>query len=153
MTPAPNRGSSREMRLWLTGGAFVLVFALGGACSIEGRDGGGESRPPGPTEECEATCFPKHPDGESAYRALRSCLLCRACANLCEPSVGDLCEPQPALDGCSSSWATCEDCVASPCALQQQADTTFVGTCAAEGNACLQTPGCVSLNNCVASCL
>src|SRR5690606_731365 len=106
--------------------------------------------PPGPTEECEAICVPMYPEAEEAYRALRACLLCRACATHCEPQVGDLCDPQPELDGCSMTETSCDECVASPCALAQQPDTTFVGACAVEGNACQQAPGCVTLNNCVA---
>lgn len=139
---------------WMVAG--IASWLVAAACSVEGPsddDGAGAGRPPGPTEVCEETCASQHPEGEDAYRALRECLLCRACANVCEPSVGALCTPQPSLDGCSAGATSCEACVASACALQQQADTTFIGACAVEGLACQGAPGCVALNNCVANCL
>lgn len=144
------------MRVWFVGGAILSAFTLGAACSVTGSDddgGSGGSRPPGKTEECEAICLPAHPAGEPVYRALRECLLCRACANICAPDVGDLCEPQPDLDGCSQASATCEACVEGPCALLQQPDTTFVGACAAEATTCIQAPDCIAINNCVAECV
>jgi hypothetical protein len=142
--------------VWVVGAVGIFAWLLVAACSIEGGDdddGAGAGRPPGPTEECEAIYVPMYPAAEEAYRALRACLLCRACANHCASEVGDLCEPQPELDGCSMTATNCDECVASACALSQNPDTTFIGACAVEGNACRDTPDCVTLNNRVAMCV
>jgi hypothetical protein len=148
------RSRLRAMPLGRPGPAMLVGWALALACSIQGRDDDdGGRRAPGPTEACESSCLAAYPTGEAAYRALRECQLCRACADLCAPTVGNACVPQPDFDGCSSAFPSCEACIASACALEQKPDTSFVGTCAPEAEGCLSVEGCLALNNCVARCV
>jgi hypothetical protein len=134
--------------------------AVSGACSptlgtTEGGDGGQLIiTEPGPTEICELQCVPVHPNGEFDYRALRGCLLCQACADICTDHSGEQCGAGGAIDtGCSAQSFSCGDCVVGPCALTQNVDTTFGGFCAQFGTNCSLNPECVLLNNCVVKCI
>lgn len=149
------------MRVVLTAAAVAVCFVWSAACSIEGKsdddgNGGGQTVvEPGPTEVCEEMCVPLHAAGEAEYRTLRACLLCNACSSVCETDAAAVCADAmvQATDACSSLAPDCASCVVSPCAVEQQPDTSFVGVCAAEATACQANVPCISLNNCVANCV
>jgi hypothetical protein len=136
------------------------VLALAGACSVQGADpasgggGGGSTAPPSATRLCEEQCIPQFPDGEGVYFGVRACILCGACSVSCGADKNSNCAGVAAVpDTCSESFPECGSCANDGCAWVQQPDTTVVGACANEVTACLGTPACVSLYNCVVSCL
>jgi hypothetical protein len=118
--------------------------------------GGGGGHPPDVTQICEDSCIPGHPNGETDYRAVRTCLLCEACPVVCDAEgIALPCTTEPpATDSCSASAPTCADCVAGMCALfQDPATTMYTGVCAAPANVCAGNIDCVGLNNCVGNCV
>lgn len=134
----------------------VAATLIAAACSTGGSngDGGGGTTPPSPTELCEAECIPQFPDGEGSYYAIRACILCGACSASCGGAQNPNCEGVVTVaDTCSESFPECASCANDGCAYQQQPDTTVTGACAAEVTGCTSTPTCVSLFNCVVSCL
>ena len=139
----------------------LAPVAVSGACSPtlapedEGGDGGQVIvTEPGPTEICEGQCIPIHLNGEFDYRAMRNCLLCQACADICTDHSGEQCGAGGTIDtGCSVQAFDCSDCIGGPCALSQNPDTTFAGFCAQFGTNCSLNPECVLLNNCVVTCI
>lgn len=130
--------------------AAVSLVACWSACSIKGPgNGAGGSGSGGGmvAQNCQLACEFKYPGAVEAYEALKSCLVCRACRDVCGGSCGQ------ADLGCSAQSADCSSCIVSPCALSQQPDTSFTGACAMEGEACAMSSDCVGLNNCVAHCV
>jgi hypothetical protein len=118
--------------------------------------GGAGGHPPDVTAICEEQCLPAHPGGEADYRAVRSCLLCDACFNICKDAgvaleCPDEVEPP---NGCSASAPSCAECVAGMCALvQDPATTMYTGFCAGPANVCSNNIECVGATNCVNNCV
>ena len=136
-------------------GPALTVLAGLAACSVSDElPQGKASEPPGPgpTTVCETECVPIHGAGEADYRALRSCLLCDACAEICESQDEGICEAANE-SGCSAEAADCQSCIGSPCAFEQLPNTTFAGVCAETATVCAGNPACVALNNCVSTCV
>lgn len=141
-------------------GWFALVVAVqASACSTTGPsksnddDGDGGGSGGDITVACEDQCTLEHPAGQEAYNLVRSCLFCGACFDVCTAENAGLCPNGGGDLGCSIGAADCASCVALPCGLAQNPDTTFQGHCAQYGQACADNPECVSLNNCVVSCV
>jgi len=135
--------------------AFSIPIGFWVACVPPGPKGDGAGSggagTPSPAAQCQAFCEAEHPDAVTAYRALSSCLLCDACHDRCGAELPAACGAMEL--GCSADATDCASCIASPCALEQQPDTTFKGACALAGAECAASTGCVALNNCVASCV
>ena len=113
---------------------------------------GSGGKEPTPTEVCEEQCIPAHAAGETDYRAVQTCLLCDACHAVCLAEGVPL-ECSAGSNGCSPFFTTCAECTASDCALVQQPDTSFFGICAGQATTCVANQECVSINNCVSSCV
>jgi hypothetical protein len=144
--------------LCLVLGTCVLVAA---SCTVEGPtdddEGSGASSSgsgPGPTELCQEACAAQDPSGQDAYLAVRGCLLCGACADICKGQDGGTCVNGAVEAGCSAMFTTCEECVNSACALYQRPEDLFYeGVCFEYGNGCSADLSCVAFNNCVSSCV
>jgi hypothetical protein len=122
--------------------------------SNSGAAGGGVPVPtPVITEQCEAQCIPMHPAGEVDYRNQSNCAICEACFDTCTTDFAEICPNGGFEGGCSQFQPTCGACVADPCTVLQQPDTTFTGYCAVLYGVCSLNIECVALNNCVASCI
>jgi len=139
---------------WLLSSVGVLIVS----CSVSEKrdrddddDGGSGGTPI--IVLCEEQCVADQPAGEIDYRAVRSCLLCGACAVACENDHGGVCDDTATELGCSGQSSSCVQCINGECALKQNADTTFAGACATQATTCAMNTPCVTLNNCVAICV
>ena len=135
----------------------AAALTISGACSTSGgsdSNGGGGTTPPSPTQLCEAECIPQFPEGEGSYYAIRACILCGACSDSCNGAQNPNCEGVVTVeDTCSTDFPECASCANDGCAYEQLPDTTITGACANEVTGCINTPTCVSLFNCVVTCL
>jgi len=119
--------------------------------TFPGPPGSGGSQP-NQTDICEQQCIPLHAAGEVDYRGLRTCLLCDACYDVCV-AEGVALDCAPGSNACSGFAATCAECTASTCALDQQPDTAFLGVCAVAAGVCQANQACLTISNCVGKCI